>query len=97
MGWCDALPKDETIGYIGTGLLKAYRGQGIGTQLLGQIIELSKQYGYRKLELDVRASNERAVHVYKKLGFTPYNIVENGFRLGESMVSENVIQMERHL
>lgn len=52
VGWCDALPKETTIGYIGTGLLKGYRENGIGSRLLEQIIYLSRQYGYNKLELD---------------------------------------------
>lgn len=30
VGWCDAQPKTEKIGYLGLGLLRDYRGQGIG-------------------------------------------------------------------
>lgn len=94
VGWCDALPKEDTIGYIGTGLLNEYRENGIGSQILNQIIELSKQYGYRKLELDVRASNKRAIHVYEKAGFTIYNVVKDGFVFGDNIVSEDIVQME---
>jgi len=94
VGWCDASPKEDTVGYIGTGLLKKYRGKGIGSQLLCQIIELSKQYGYHKLELDVRASNKCAIHVYEKAGFKIYNTVKDGFIFCDNVVSEDVVQME---
>jgi len=94
VGWCDAIPKEDTVGYIGTGLLKEYRGNGIGTQILHQIIELSKQYGYLKLELDVRASNKRAINVYEKVGFTVCNTVRDGFVFNDYTVTENVVQME---
>jgi len=70
IGWCDAMPKTETIGYLGTGLLPAYREQGIGTRLIQEIITLSKAYGYHQIDLDVNSTNHRAIHVYKQLGFS---------------------------
>ncbi len=33
------------------GILKEYREKGIGSNLLKQIIDLSKEYGYEKLSL----------------------------------------------
>lgn len=99
VGWCDALPKDETgsAGYIGTGLLKEYREKGFGSKMLEEIIALSRAYGYQRLELDVRASNQRAIHVYEKLGFTICNRVQDGFTLLGHTVAEDVVQMELSL
>lgn len=94
VGWCDELTKEDTVGYVGIGLLKEYRERGIGSKLLGQIIELSRRYFYRRLELDVRSSNTRAIHVYEKFGFAIYNVVTDGFALGESIVPEDVTQMQ---
>jgi len=99
VGWCDAVPKeaDPTIGCIGTGLLKSYREQGIGTRLLQDVIALARQYGYQKLELDVRALNKRAIHVYEKLGFTAYNVLKDGYTSTDKRIVEDVIQMELQL
>ena len=94
VGWCDALPKEDTVGYVGTGLLKEYREMGLGTKLLRELIVRAKEYGYHKLELDVRASNKRAIHVYEKIGFTVCGATENGFTSGDGAVTEDVLQME---
>ncbi|MCL2843378.1 MAG: GNAT family N-acetyltransferase [Oscillospiraceae bacterium] len=93
VGWCDAQPKSATIGYLGTGLLSEYREQGIGRQLIQEIITLSKNYGYHRLELDVRSSNTRAIHVYQQLGFVITNVVTGGFMFRDSTIAEDVVQM----
>ena len=54
VGWCDAMPKTDKIGYLGTGLLTEYREQGIGKKLIDELINLSRDYGYQHIELDVR-------------------------------------------
>lgn len=58
------------------GILPEYRGKGIGSNALKQVIDLSKLYGYKKIELDVLRSNSRAIHVYKSLGFIETNTVQ---------------------
>ena len=97
VGWCDALPKSETIGYLGTGLLPPYREQGIGKRLIQEVIDLSKAYGYHSIELDVRSSNKRAIHVYRQLGFVVTNVVKDGFTLMDHLVPEDVVQMNLYL
>ncbi|NJI79449.1 GNAT family N-acetyltransferase [Clostridioides difficile] len=94
IGWCDVLPKTKTVGYLGMGILKEYREKGIGSSLLKQIIDLSKEYGYKKIELDVLKSNSRAIHVYKSLGFIEVNTIASGFTWNDRPVKEEVIQME---
>jgi len=78
IGWCDAMPKTETVGYLGTGLLPDYREQGLGKKLIKEIITLSKAYGYHQIDLDVNSSNHRAIHVYKQLGFSLTGPVTEG-------------------
>ena len=93
VGWCDAMPKTESVGYLGTGLLPEYREQGIGKRLIEEIISLSKEYGYHSIELDVRSSNSRAIHVYKQMGFAVTNVVKDGYTLMGNTVAEDVVQM----
>lgn len=97
VGWCDALPKEETIGYLGMGLLPAYREQGIGTKLIEQILKLSKNYGYQTITLDVLKSNVRAIHVYEKLGFRQIHAVTEGFVCHGALIDEAVVQMSLDL
>ena len=50
-------------------VLKAYRGRGIGTLLLTQMLLTEKADGYAKLSLSVQKVNY-AVKLYRKAGFT---------------------------
>ena len=49
-------------------LYKEYRGRGIGTQLMEQMLKLLKENGYKKASLAVQKANY-AVDMYKKVGF----------------------------
>jgi len=97
VGWCDAVPKSETVGYLGTGLLPQYREQGIGKRLIQEVITLSKEYGFHAIELDVRSSNTRAIHVYQQLGFVMIGVVTGGFTFRDSTVAEDIVQMSLEL
>lgn len=46
-----------------------YQNQGLGTQLTGYMIEIARSLGIKKIDLMVVAHNDRAINVYKKLGF----------------------------
>lgn len=56
-------------GSIGISLLKEYREEGIGAELLTMLIEEGKKLGLRLLYLTCLENNERALHLYEKLGF----------------------------
>ena len=49
-------------------LLPEYRGRGIGTELMKQMLHLLKEQGYEKASLAVQKANY-AVGMYKKVGF----------------------------
>lgn len=50
-----------------------FRGQGIGTSLVSQVITESKNNGYKSVWLDVDIKNHKALKLYKKLGFKTIN------------------------
>jgi ribosomal protein S18 acetylase RimI-like enzyme len=50
-----------------------YRGKGVGTKLLGALIELAKTKSIEILHLEVYEGNP-AIRLYKKLGFIEYGI-----------------------
>ena len=48
----------------------AYRGQGIGTQLMGELILRNRQRGLRAILLETQTTNVPAIRFYRKMGFT---------------------------
>ena len=64
---------------LGIAILKEYWGLGIGKALMEACIECAKEAGYTQLELNVVAENERAVSLYKKMGFVEYGRNPRGF------------------
>ena len=57
---------------VGIAILRAYWGQGIGSALLGSLIEAAKTTNLEQLELDVVEGNAAAVALYEKHGFKLY-------------------------
>lgn len=47
----------------------AYHGKGYGRELLTYVANLAFDKGINSLTLEVRASNERAIRFYNKMGF----------------------------
>jgi len=76
------LEKDhQIIGYVGIwimyeqaqittiGIDENYQGQGLGLYLLESMIDFVKEQGCETLSLEVRVSNDKAIGLYKKVGF----------------------------
>ena len=73
MGWCDIarLPCEgmRHVGRLGMGVRKDHRAQGVGRQLLQQAIARAFAGGLDRIELEVFATNDRAIRLYERLGF----------------------------
>lgn len=59
---------DNQTPSLAISLYSDYRGQGIGTQLLRQMLELLHQKGYAQVSLSVQKENY-ALRMYQKAGF----------------------------
>lgn len=57
------------VGQIGTFVLPAWRGRGAGRELWDATAAFARAAGYRKLVIQVRASNAAAQQFYRGLGF----------------------------
>ena len=64
---------------FGIGILREYWGLGLGRALTTACIQCAKDAGYLQLELNVVAENERAVALYRDLGFEEFGRNPFGF------------------
>ncbi|GAF90416.1 unnamed protein product [marine sediment metagenome] len=85
VGWCDILPNGlegfKHCGRLGMGVLKDFRRQGIGLKLSEQTMNIAKQIGLERIELDVLASNVPAINLYEKLRFQVEGVKKNARKL----------------
>jgi len=61
---------------LGMGIVQQVREVGLGTELMDRALKWAAENNIEKVNLGVRASNERAMALYTKFGF-----VQEGYRL----------------
>ena len=59
---------DDETPFIAISLYREYRGQGIGSRMMREMLEQLKAQGYKRASLSVQKTNY-AVKMYRKLGF----------------------------
>jgi len=95
VGWADIFPAwahaVAHCGALGMGVLPACRGQGIGRRLLQACIDKAWRKGLTRIELEVRADNERAIRLYRSLGFATEALKRHAMRFGA--VYHDALQM----
>lgn len=68
---------ESHVGGLRIVIKKGCRDVGIGTEIMRTQIDLAKKMGLRILTLTVFASNERAIYVYRKVGFVQTGKIPN--------------------
>lgn len=66
---------------LGISIKKKAWGLGLGTILISCALEQAKENGFTQVELGVFADNERAIYLYRKLGFTEMGRIPKAFCL----------------
>jgi ribosomal protein S18 acetylase RimI-like enzyme len=98
-GWCevrrDLLPGRAHTGLLGMGLRAAYRGQGLGLQLIERALKLARERGFDRIELMVRGENDRAIRLYAGVGFHEEGRKRDAIRIDGQ--SEDEVLMALHL
>ena len=64
---------------FGISILKEYWGLGLGRALTEACIQCAREAGYIQLELNAVAENERALALYRSLGFEEFGRNPRGF------------------
>ncbi|MGL5145933.1 MAG: GNAT family N-acetyltransferase, partial [Plesiomonas shigelloides] len=78
-------PRRKHVAHLGMAVSEDYQGIGVGSALLGAVMELAHQWlAVRRIELEVYTDNHAAIKLYKRHGF----VIEGealgyAFRAGE--------------
>lgn len=78
---------------FGISVLKEYWGLGLGKALAKACIRCANNAGYDQLELNVVADNDRALSLYRSLGFEEFGRNPRGFNSKASGYQELVYMM----
>lgn len=80
--------RQSHVGDIGIALAKDFRDEIIGVELLSTLIEEGKKAGLRLLIPHCFENNDRAIHLYEKLGFIRAGLVPGMYAYKGSFVGE---------
>lgn len=64
------------------------RGKGVGRALFTSVLSWAKQVALHRLELTVIATNENAIHLYKKMGFEVEGVKKDSLCIEGGFVDE---------
>ncbi|AZU60665.1 GNAT family N-acetyltransferase [Neobacillus mesonae] len=74
--------------YLVIGILKDFRGLGIGTSLFQQLERWAVAHSIHRLELTVVTRNEAGIALYKKMGFEIEGKKQNSLLINSEFVDE---------
>ena len=70
--------RSSHIAYLGgVAMHPDYAGKGYGFLMMLAIIDYGKALGLKRIELSTAVNNEKAIHLYKKVGFREEGIMQN--------------------
>ena len=73
----------EEAHLLNIGIKEKFRRKGLGVDILNQVIIFSESISCRRVFLEVRVSNTKAISLYEKEGFQKVDIRKNYYRLGD--------------
>ena len=76
-------------------LYRKFWGQGIGTALLGEVLNAAGAAGYEQAELEVVSANTPAIGLYKKLGFDAVGTMPRAMKYGDGSYADFLLMVKR--
>ena len=61
--------RNRHCAHIVAGVLQGFCGRGIGTRLFSEVEQWARRGSVHRLELTVMAHNDRAINLYRKMGY----------------------------
>lgn len=71
-------------------ILEQHRKKKLATNLCKEVIDISHDFGVKKIFLEVSENNEAAIKLYKKLGFEEYSRRKDYYRKDEDAILMNL-------
>ncbi|MDD5146678.1 MAG: GNAT family N-acetyltransferase [Candidatus Pacebacteria bacterium] len=88
--------RESHIGELGISIRDGFRGIGLGSYLIGEIIKMAKQ-GLKPppkiIELGVFENNKAALHVYRKAGFREVARIPNRIQYKGQLITEIIMHL----
>ncbi len=83
------------VGAVGMGVHDAYVGNGLGSRLLTSLLDVADDWwALRRIELTVNADNERAIGLYKRMGFEREGVLRDyAFRGGAFIDAVSMVRL----
>jgi RimJ/RimL family protein N-acetyltransferase len=82
---------EKHVGIIGIALRSGFRDLGIGTEMMKTLVEQAQKMGLKILILSAFATNQRAIHVYEKLGFVQTGRIPKKYFKGGKYIDEIIM------
>lgn len=80
---------------MGIALYQEYTGMGIGRAMIQKLINIAQEKGYEQLELEVVADNERAIGLYKSMGFEIFGTFPNNMKYKDGTYADAYWMMKK--
>ena len=80
---------------MGIALYQKYTGLGIGKVMIENLLTIAKEKGLEQIELEVVADNERAIALYKKLGFQIYGTFPDNMKYKDGTYADAYWMMKK--
>lgn len=78
---------------IGIALFQKYTGFGLGKLMMERLIQRIRELGFEQAELTVVDGNERAIRLYKRLGFLECGRIPNANRYDDGTYSDDILMV----
>jgi RimJ/RimL family protein N-acetyltransferase len=80
---------------VAIALYQEYCGRGIGKIMMNTILNMARNLGYEQAELEVVSGNERAISLYKNLGFEQYGVFPNNMKYENGQYADSYWMMKK--
>ena len=80
---------------IGIALYQEYCSRGIGRKMIEVALERAKEARYEQAELEVIAGNEKAISLYKQLGFEKYGVFPDNVKYKDGSYADAFWMMKK--
>ncbi len=84
VGYLLTRPREKSMNIDSIAVDKTYRGLGIGGKMMRLAIKKSRIMKMKRVFLEVKINNKKAINFYKRLGFRNVRIIKKYYKDGNS-------------